>query len=182
MHLFSFCFTDSDLNTVTYVIFFNHYCFIISLIFYFIYIYILLKNIYILYFSICDTFFTFYYRQHEKQKGSERNIKEISGRGEDERSIGRIQGDSWQRSKGKCTLSCESLLYPTSHSAKTYQWRYHWHRPRVFHFYWSNSLKGLSVLYRGRLAIGRTGTIPGGLAANLARYPTFFCCCFLPNI
>ncbi len=27
---------------------------------------------------------------------------------------------------------------------------------------------------RGGLAIGRTGTIPGGLAANLARYPTFF--------
>ncbi len=40
---------------------------------------------------------------------------------------------------------------------------------------------------RGGLAIGRTGTIPGGLAANLARYPTFFylffCCCFcLPNV
>ncbi len=27
---------------------------------------------------------------------------------------------------------------------------------------------------RGGLAIGRTGRIPGGLAANLARYPTFY--------
>ncbi len=30
------------------------------------------------------------------------------------------------------------------------------------------------MLIRGGLAIGRTGRIPGGLAANLARCPAFF--------
>ncbi len=41
------------------------------------------------------------------------------------------------------------------------------------------------IVIRGGLAIGRTGRIPGGLAANLARYPTlfflfFFMLLFLP--
>ncbi len=35
------------------------------------------------------------------------------------------------------------------------------------------------VTPRGGLAIGRTGTIPGGLAANLACYPTFYFFIFL---
>ncbi len=35
------------------------------------------------------------------------------------------------------------------------------------------------VTPRGGLAIGRTETIPGGLAANLARYPTFYFFIFL---
>ncbi len=44
--------------------------------------------------------------------------------------------------------------------------------------------RGSLVLFnRGGLAIGRTGRIPGGLAANLARCPTYFCCCcWLPNV
>ncbi len=39
--------------------------------------------------------------------------------------------------------------------------------------------------WRGGLAIGSTGRIPGGLAANLAHCPTYFCCCCfccLPNV
>ncbi len=35
-------------------------------------------------------------------------------------------------------------------------------------------LKQLTGITRGGLAIGRTGRIPGGLAANLARCPIFF--------
>ncbi len=43
----------------------------------------------------------------------------------------------------------------------------------TFNYQFQNNFDG-TLTSRGGLAIGRTGRIPGGLAANLARYPTFF--------
>ncbi len=50
----------------------------------------------------------------------------------------------------------------------------------------SESFEGLKGVGRHGLAIGSTGTFPGGLAADLARCPVFFIFCFvffcLPNV